>query len=63
MSSSTYSVWLEGFGWDIENVNRNRALEVAEELLDEGFTVSEVRLYKDKERRARAYEMQNKKGT
>ena len=63
MSSLTYSVWLEGFGWDIENVNRNRALEVAEELLDEGFTVSEVRLYKDKERRARAYEMQNKKGT
>ena len=46
---STYSVWLEGFGWDIENVDRNRALEVAEELLDEGFTVSEVRLYKDKE--------------
>ena len=63
MSSLTYSVWLEGFGWDIENVNRNRALEVAEELLDEGFKVSEVRLYKDKERRARAYEMQNKKGT
>ncbi len=63
MSSSTYSVWLEGFGWDIEDVNRNRALEVAEELLDEGFAVSEVRLYKDKERRARAYEMQNKKGT
>ena len=46
---STYSVWLEGFGWDIENVDRNQALEVAEELLDEGFTVSEVRLYKDKE--------------
>jgi len=62
-TDTTYSVWLEGFGWDIENVNRNRALEVAEELLDEGFTVSEVRLYKDKERRARAYEMQKMRGT
>ena len=46
---STYSVWLEGFGWEIENVDRNRALEVAEELLDEGFTGAEVRLYKEKE--------------
>ena len=45
---SKYSVWLEGFGYDIENVSRNRALEVAEELLDEGFTVSEVRLYREK---------------
>tara|TARA_R100000315_G_C5138514_1_gene79220 strand:- start:138 stop:293 length:156 start_codon:yes stop_codon:yes gene_type:complete len=44
----TYSVWLEGFGWDIEYVSRNRALEVAEELLNEGFTVAEVRLYKNK---------------
>jgi len=44
----TYSVWLEGFGYDIENASRNRALEVAEELLDEGFTVAEVRLYKNK---------------
>ena len=47
MLKQTYSVWLEGFGWDIENVSRNRAIEVAEELLDEGFTVSQVRLYKD----------------
>ena len=44
----SYSVWLEGFGWDIENVTKNRAQEVVEELLGEGFTFPEVRMYKYK---------------
>ena len=44
----SYSVWLEGFGWDIENVTKNRAQEVVEELFTEGFTFPEVRMYKYK---------------
>jgi len=50
-----YSVWLEGFGWDIEHVSRDRALEVAGELLEEGFKVSEVRIYKDKKTHENLY--------
>ena len=47
MELKTYSIWLDCFGYDIENISLEKAKNIADDLLTEGYEKPEIKIFCD----------------